>query len=290
MTEVSFSFVGGPLGFPLGLWRIFRRKKCCSIFFEKSFVCCRADRVLEKAMHKCVLKPLQRVIEVALHDFQVRAPPTESQIQNVSSTNWGFLIGRWAVASGGSSGRTWRWQRRRSPRTWGWMEPCPPTPWQSRKSVTSSWTCGRCTHRRRKWRCCCECVNWSTPSCRITPVRHAALGNRPPVPPSSWPSRLSAFIPGRMYGADDFLPMLTYVVAQCDMPQLDTDIQYMMELLDPSLLQGEGRFLSCLLSENQYSPDPPQNPNDPNSILITEYGENDFLWQEDQRGTKRETP
>lgn len=51
------------------------------------------------------------------------------------------------------------------------------------------------------------------------------------------------FLPGRMYGADDFLPMLTYVVAQCDMPQLDTEIQYMMELLDPSLLQGEGR--SC---------------------------------------------
>ena len=46
-----------------------------------------------------------------------------------------------------------------------------------------------------------------------------------------------------MYGADDFLPMLTYVVAQCDMPQLDTEIQYMMELLDPSLLQGEGGFL-----------------------------------------------
>lgn len=45
---------------------------------------------------------------------------------------------------------------------------------------------------------------------------------------------------GRMYGADDFLPMLTYVMAQCDMPQLDAEIQYMMELLDPSLLHGEG--------------------------------------------------
>lgn len=30
------------------------------------------DQVLEKAMHKCVLKPLKSVIEVALHDFQVR--------------------------------------------------------------------------------------------------------------------------------------------------------------------------------------------------------------------------
>lgn len=55
------------------------------------------------------------------------------------------------------------------------------------------------------------------------------------------------FLSGRMYGADDFLPMLTYVVAQCDMPQLDMEIQYMMELLDPSLLQGEGRC--CSISE-----------------------------------------
>lgn len=58
---------------------------------------------------------------------------------------------------------------------------------------------------------------------------------------------LVCFLSGRMYGADDFLPMLTYVVAQCDMPQLDMEIQYMMELLDPSLLQGEGRC--CPISE-----------------------------------------
>lgn len=47
-----------------------------------------------------------------------------------------------------------------------------------------------------------------------------------------------------MYGADDFLPVLTYVIAQCDMLELDTEIEYMMELLDPSLLHGEGNVLS----------------------------------------------
>lgn len=47
-------------------------------------------------------------------------------------------------------------------------------------------------------------------------------------------------VTGRPYGADDFLPMLTYVLAQCDMPQLDNEILYMMELLDPTLLHGEG--------------------------------------------------
>lgn len=36
--------------------------------------------------------------------------------------------------------------------------------------------------------------------------------------------------------------MLTYVLAQCDMHQLDNEILYMMELLDPSLLNGEGMF------------------------------------------------
>lgn len=49
--------------------------------------------------------------------------------------------------------------------------------------------------------------------------------------------------PGRMYGADDFLPVLTYVIAQCDMLELDTEVEYMMELLDPSLLHGEGSRL-----------------------------------------------
>lgn len=51
---------------------------------------------------------------------------------------------------------------------------------------------------------------------------------------------------GRMYGADDFLPVLTYVVAQCDMLELDAEIEYMMELLDPSLLHGEGNVLETL--------------------------------------------
>ena len=55
-------------------------------------------------------------------------------------------------------------------------------------------------------------------------------------------------VSGRLYGADDFLPMLTYVLAQCDMPQLDNEILYMMELLDPSLLHGEG-----LLASNSHS-------------------------------------
>lgn len=54
-----------------------------------------------------------------------------------------------------------------------------------------------------------------------------------------------------MYGADDFLPVLTYVIAQCDMLELDTEIEYMMELLDPSLLHGEGNVPWCVRGTRQ---------------------------------------
>lgn len=47
--------------------------------------------------------------------------------------------------------------------------------------------------------------------------------------------------------------MLTYVLAQCDLPQLDNEILYMMELLDPSLLQGEGSTFITLQEDRNVS-------------------------------------
>uniref|UniRef100_A0AAV2JKA8 Ras and Rab interactor 2 n=1 Tax=Knipowitschia caucasica TaxID=637954 RepID=A0AAV2JKA8_KNICA len=47
---------------------------------------------------------------------------------------------------------------------------------------------------------------------------------------------------GRLFGADDFLPMLTYVLAQCELPQMEAEVLYMMELLEPTLLNGEGGY------------------------------------------------
>lgn len=68
-----------------------------------------------------------------------------------------------------------------------------------------------------------------------------------------WPHCCPVCLSGRPYGADDFLPMLTHVLAQCDMPQLDNEILYMMELLDPSLLHGEGVCVCvCVRLESLY--------------------------------------
>eukprot|EP00063_Salmo_salar_P094579 XP_014069414.1 PREDICTED: ras and Rab interactor 3-like isoform X2 [Salmo salar] len=48
--------------------------------------------------------------------------------------------------------------------------------------------------------------------------------------------------PGVVYGADDFLPCLTWVLLRGDVVALQLDTDYIMELLDPTQLQGEGGY------------------------------------------------
>ncbi|CAN9511114.1 unnamed protein product [Ophioblennius macclurei] len=47
---------------------------------------------------------------------------------------------------------------------------------------------------------------------------------------------------GKVFGADDFLPCLTWVLLRGDLFTLQIDTDYMMELLDPAQLQGEGGY------------------------------------------------
>ncbi|XP_026547604.1 ras and Rab interactor 3-like, partial [Notechis scutatus] len=44
------------------------------------------------------------------------------------------------------------------------------------------------------------------------------------------------------FGADDFLPVLIYMLVRCDVVSVQLDVEYMMELMDPSQLQGEGGY------------------------------------------------
>ncbi|KAG5844118.1 hypothetical protein ANANG_G00158110 [Anguilla anguilla] len=48
--------------------------------------------------------------------------------------------------------------------------------------------------------------------------------------------------PGQEFGADEFLPALAYVIMQCNMPELLVEVEYMMELLEPVWLTGEGGY------------------------------------------------
>ncbi|XP_051956461.1 ras and Rab interactor 2 [Xyrauchen texanus] len=47
---------------------------------------------------------------------------------------------------------------------------------------------------------------------------------------------------GQEFGADDFLPALSYVMVLCNMPEICLEVEYMMELLESSWLTGEGGY------------------------------------------------
>ncbi|XP_006861129.1 PREDICTED: ras and Rab interactor 1 [Chrysochloris asiatica] len=53
---------------------------------------------------------------------------------------------------------------------------------------------------------------------------------------------------GEGAGADEFLPLLSLVLAQCDLPDLLLETEYMSELLEPALLTGEGGYYLTSLS------------------------------------------
>lgn len=53
---------------------------------------------------------------------------------------------------------------------------------------------------------------------------------------------MSVSSPGRTHGADDFLPVMMYVLARSNLSKLMLDVEYMMELMDPSLALGEGSY------------------------------------------------
>ncbi|NWS73028.1 RIN3 protein, partial [Crotophaga sulcirostris] len=47
---------------------------------------------------------------------------------------------------------------------------------------------------------------------------------------------------GKLYGADDFLPVLMYVLARSNLTEVLLNVEYMMELMDPALQLGEGSY------------------------------------------------
>ncbi|TWW63438.1 ras and Rab interactor 3 isoform X2 [Takifugu flavidus] len=52
---------------------------------------------------------------------------------------------------------------------------------------------------------------------------------------------------GQEVSWDDFLPSLSYVIVECNRPHVLLEVEYMMELLEPSWLGGEGGYyLTCV--------------------------------------------
>uniref|UniRef100_H0X508 Ras and Rab interactor 2 n=1 Tax=Otolemur garnettii TaxID=30611 RepID=H0X508_OTOGA len=149
------------------------------------------DVVLEKAMHKCILKPLKGHVEAMLKDF------------HVADGSWKQLKDNLQLV------------RQRNPQELGVFAPTPDFV-DVEKIKVKFMTMQKMYSPEKK-------VMLLLRVCKLI---YTVMENNS----------------GRMYGADDFLPVLTYVIAQCDMLELDTEVEYMMELLDPSLLHGEGGY------------------------------------------------
>ncbi|PNI39493.1 RIN2 isoform 6 [Pan troglodytes] len=147
--------------------------------------------VLEKAMHKCILKPLKGHVEAMLKDFHMADGSWKQLKENLQ------LV------------------RQRNPQELGVFAPTPDFV-DVEKIKVKFMTMQKMYSPEKK-------VMLLLRVCKLI---YTVMENNS----------------GRMYGADDFLPVLTYVIAQCDMLELDTEIEYMMELLDPSLLHGEGGY------------------------------------------------
>ncbi|XP_077638141.1 ras and Rab interactor 2 isoform X4 [Lonchura striata] len=149
------------------------------------------DVVLEKAMHKCILKPLKGHIEAMLKEFHTTDGSWKQLKENLQ------LV------------------RQRNPQELGVFVPTPDFV-DIEKIKVKFMTMRKMYSPEKK-------VMLLLRVCKLI---YTVMENNS----------------GRLYGADDFLPVLTYVLAQCDMLELDTEIEYMMELLDPSLLHGEGGY------------------------------------------------
>lgn len=149
------------------------------------------DIVLEKAMHKCILKPLKSYIYTTLIQFHAADGSWKELKENLISV------------------------KQKVPQELGVNAAIPDTV-----------TLEKIKHKFSNMRKTYSPEKKVFLLLRVCKVIYTAMENNS----------------GRLYGADDFLPMLTYIIAQCDMPELDNEIEYMMELLDPSLLHGEGGY------------------------------------------------
>lgn len=96
----------------------------------------------------------------------------------------------------------------------------------------------------------------------INPTAWLAAWQSPPYPVNTVLSQSPlAPPPGKPYGADDFLPVLMYVLARSNLAEMLLDVEYMMELMDPALQLGEG--------ESPALPGPPfqcQSPSWPQAL------------------------
>ncbi|XP_075795091.1 ras and Rab interactor 1 isoform X2 [Pelodiscus sinensis] len=151
----------------------------------------RLDAVLERALHRCVLKPLKPVLASRLRGLHV------------------------ADGSLGQLRENLRLVRERGPGAF-----------PARATLPGPPDTQRARHKLLRL------LRAYSPCTQVTLLLQACKGVY----------RAMGAAPDGSYGADEFLPVLSFILAQCDLPQLLMEAEYMMELMEPSQLLGEGGY------------------------------------------------
>ncbi|XP_028915968.1 ras and Rab interactor 1 [Ornithorhynchus anatinus] len=204
---------------------------------EKLLTDKRLDRVLEKALHRSILKPLRPILLARLR---------------LRFTADGSLR---RLADG------LRLARLRGPGAFG-LHPGLPAPAETERI-------------RQKLQ---KLLRAYSPSAKVTfllqacKLLYAALRSHA----------------GDSAGADEFLPLLSYVLARCDLPDLLLEVEFMSELLEPALLMGEGGYyltsLSASLTLLGDLTSPSSDPTSPSLELLHSLS----LWQHHQLPATRD--
>ncbi|XP_072517720.1 ras and Rab interactor 2 [Salminus brasiliensis] len=150
------------------------------------------DQTLEKALFRCVLKPLKAQICAALHTLHERDGSLKSMSESM------------------------RRARENLPHDlFGVQVPVPDT--QGIEKIKRKLSLMKCAYSP------IDKVHLLLQICKL--IYKAMKSNT-----------------AQEFGADDFLPALSYVIVQCNMPELLLEVEYMMELLETPWLTGEGGY------------------------------------------------
>ncbi|XP_030638084.1 ras and Rab interactor 2 [Chanos chanos] len=153
------------------------------------------DQALEKAMFRCVLKPLKSQIDAALHSLHEQDGSTQRMMESLKRAREGSPMELFGVHVG-----------------------VPDAHGIEKVKQKLSLMCQAYSP-----------INKVLLLLQVCKLIYKAMRN-------------NTVETGQEFGADEFLPALSYVLVQCDMPELCLEVEYMMELLETQWLTGEGGY------------------------------------------------
>uniref|UniRef100_A0A4W6DTF1 Si:ch211-168d1.3 n=1 Tax=Lates calcarifer TaxID=8187 RepID=A0A4W6DTF1_LATCA len=188
------------------------------------------DLALERAMFSCVLRPLRSHLEKALTALHNQDGSSQRLTQNLLRLKGDAAMERLGVRTGVPDSREVERVRQKLILMQKTHSPID-------KVLLLLQVC-KCVHKAMGSLYGETKIHLFSPNYKTFGPKKEILmttkknDNRPPV----------TVFAGKEVSWDDFLPSLSYVIVECNRPHILIEVEYMMELLEPSWLGGEGGY------------------------------------------------